>query len=311
MINLILNKNIARRFTNFLNSEKGGKRIPYGLGSKLIASFCNSSYAREIHFKNKLILLDEFLANMQDPPGIEDLLPLILVSNFSRTWRSMALSYLSKKKLKSYCTFNGLDKFDDCYRQGKGVILVNSHFGFAESALSIFPNLGYRNFSTIVRAKGTTSLKIKGLNPKVTPNLLVFRDHTNVELFKQLFKARDILKSGGIFHILGDGYHGKSSITINFLGRARGFRASFTELGLSTEAFIFTIFITSDVKGYLTVDLIGPLDKGDETMDHQARVEHMTRQYATLLEERWKKEPQHINWGFMDKYLRQIKLNLE
>lgn len=299
-------KNVHRA-VQFMNSKSGGKLVPYGPGSKIIKRFCNSRYAGDVHFRNRIRLLEEFLAEIKDAPTRDTLLPDILISNFLRPYRSMSLSRLSATTLKKkYLKIEGLEAFDEAVSSGKGVVLVSSHFGFAESALTVFPILGYRNFYTVVRAKGSTSMKFAGLNTRRKPNIIVFKDHSNAELFKIMFKAREVLKEGGIFHILGDGYHGKSSITMEFLGRVRGFRGSFAELGLSTEAVIIPIFITSDNNGKLTYHMEEPLDKGPEEMEHNKRVEYIVRQYKILLEQWWKKEPQHINWGFMEKYLRQV-----
>lgn len=290
-----------------MNSHTGGRLIPYSVGTHLIFRFCNSDYAVNVHFKKRIRLLKEFLSNMEGGPVINDLLPDILISNFLRPWRSMAISRMSPGKIKKYVRIEGLEKIDKPLSAGRGVVLVSSHFGFAESALTVFPAFGYKDFYTVVRAKGSTSMKFAGLDEKRKPNMLVFKDHSNSELFKIMFKAREILKNGGIFHILGDGYHGKSSITMEFLGRIRGFRGSFAELGISTEADIIPIFITSDNLGKLTYHLEDSLDKGSEEMNHNKRVEYIVKQYKDLLENRWKKEPQHINWGFMDKYLRQVQ----
>ncbi|MEA3479600.1 MAG: hypothetical protein U9R60_15560 [Bacteroidota bacterium] len=308
---MLLTKKNVNKFAKYLNSDKGGKKIPYPIGTKLIAWFCNTSFAREIYFKSKVNLLKEFLSNIDDPPSVEEVTPGFLCTNFSKTWRAMSISYMNRKKLDKNITFKGLEEFKTLHDEGKGVILVNSHYGLAEAAMTLFPQLGYTDFHTIVREKGTTSQKFLGINPKVNPNLIIFKDHSNAELFRQLYKAKEVLTAGGIFHILGDGYHGKSSYSFDFLGRIRGFRASYAELGLSTGAYIMPLFITVNMKGHVNFDLRSPLDRGSESMSHPEKITHIIQQYVDLLQDNWKKEPQNIYWGFMEKYLRQIQSSSE
>ncbi|MBU2649757.1 MAG: hypothetical protein KKA81_02375 [Bacteroidetes bacterium] len=303
---LITGKNVHRA-VKFMNSKNGGRLVPYKTGCRWIHKFCSSEFALEHHFRNRIQLLKEFVANMPGSPSMDKIFPDVLITNFLRPWKSMALARMSVSSLKKVLHTEGLEIFEQAVQKGKGVILVNSHYGFVESALSVFPNLGYKNFYTIIRGKGSTSMKISGLGRKRQPNIIVFKDHSNAELFRIMFKAREVLNQGGIFHILGDGYHGKSSITVNFLGRVRGFRGSFAELGLSTEASILPIFITTDNQGNLFYHIENELDKGDDSLPHPERVEYIVKQYTSRLEHWWKKEPQHIHWGFMEKYLRSVR----
>lgn len=308
---MILNKKNVNAFAKYLNSGRGGKKIPYPVGTKLLAWFCKTRFAREVYFKSEVNLLKEFLSNIDDPPSLEEVTPKFLCTNFSKTWRTMSISYMKQQKLDRNVSFKGLEEFKTLHDEGRGIILVNSHLGLAESALTLFPQLGYTDFHTIVREKGTTSQKFIGMNPKVKPNLIIFKDHSNAELFKQLFKAKEVLTAGGIFHILGDGYHGKSSYSLDFLGRVRGFRASYAELGLSTGAYIIPLFITADMKGHVTFDLKSPLNKGNDSMSHPERITHIVQQYVDHLQRIWKNEPQYIYLGFMEKYLRQIQSSFE
>lgn len=303
-------KNI-QRIVRIMNAPLAGKLVPYEWGSRQILKFLKTDYARNVQFASRLSLLEEFLRNFEQAPDIEDLLPDFFVSSFLKPWRAMAFSYFNDHQLKKYVRLHGFEQFMENHKKGNGVILLSSHWGFAEAAITLFPLLGYKDFYTVVRKKGTDSMKLAGLNKHTHPRLIVFNDHSNAELFKSLFKARDVLKNGHIFHILGDGYHGKSSVDANFKGRIRGFRASFAELGLATEAVIHPIFIDIDNHGYLDVYILDPLDKGDESMDKASRIRHMVDQYVALLERRWTEKPQHINLGFMEKYLRQVHQNLQ
>ncbi|NQT77936.1 MAG: hypothetical protein HQ565_09500 [Bacteroidetes bacterium] len=306
MNNLILNKKNVHRVNNYFNSVKGSKNIPYGLGSRMIAWFCKTRFAREKYFKGRKNLFSEFLSILPGNYKDDELMPVVLYCNFLKGWRSASLSWLNSRKLKKYVSINGRNYLDDPLKEGRGVILLNSHFGLAQAALNIFPMLGYKNFATIVRAKGLESLKFKGINEKSRPKLLAFKDNSQSELFKQMFRAREILNEGGIVHLLGDGYHGMSSNTINFMGKLRGFRPSYAELSMATAAVVLPMFIDCSLSGKVTIDILPPLDPGDDSMSAGEKRNHMTIQYARLLEEKWKSQPWNVNWKFMEKYLYQL-----
>lgn len=293
-----------------MNTPLAGRFIPYKWGSKEILKFLESEEVKKRRFKKRKKLFQEYLLNIGINDPIENYLPDLLISSFLKPWRASAISYLSKKQLEKYTEIHGLEKLDEAYKSGKGVILLSSHWGLAEAAMPIFPMLGYTEFYTVVRLKGTESIKMSGLKKKYQPKLIIFKDHSNAELFKSMYKAREVLQKGGIFHILGDGYHGKSSVNMNFLDRIRGFRGSFAELALATGATVLPIFISADKTGDLEIEILDPIDAGDESMEHQKRIEFMVGQYVSHLEEKWIKKPQHINWGFMEKYLRQVRQNL-
>jgi lauroyl/myristoyl acyltransferase len=251
-------------------------------------------------------LFREFLSVLPGDYNEEELIKLVIHSNFLKGWRSSSFSWLSNKKVHKYLSVNGRDYLDNIQKEGKGVIILNSHFGLAQAALTIFPMLGYDNFYTIVREKGLDSLKFEGLNEKSKPKLLAFKDNSQSELFKQMYNAREVLNEGGIVHLLGDGYHGMSSNTINFLGKLRGFRPSYAELSIATGAIVLPVFIDNTITGKIKVDILPPLNPGNNSMDPEEKRNHITKQYAKLLEEKWISQPWNVNWRFMEKHLYQV-----
>jgi lauroyl/myristoyl acyltransferase len=302
----ILNKKNVRRANNYFNSVKGSRNIPYGWGTKVISWFCKTEFAREKYFKGRKNLFSEFLSALPDEYDVEKLMPIVLYSNFLKGWRSSALSWMPKRKLKKYISFEGRHYLDDALKEGTGVIILNSHFGLAQAALTIFPMLGYDEFYTIVRAKGLESLKFEGVNEKYLPKLLAFKSDSQSELFKQMYLAREVLSNGGIVHLLGDGYHGMSSNTVNFLGKLRGFRPSYVDLSTSSGAIVLPTFIDCSLKGKVSIQICPALDKGEGSLSIEERRDHMTMQYARLLEEKWRTQPWNVNWRFIEKHLYQV-----
>ncbi|MCD4723447.1 MAG: hypothetical protein K8R63_01295 [Bacteroidales bacterium] len=299
-------RSIVNKVKNYFSSPRGGKTIPYRTGSFLIRWFCGTSYARNDYFKKKVRLINTFLEETKIKESSPELIHKMLNAFFLKKWRIMAISNLSSKKFKKYVRIQNLDVFRENYDKGKGVILVGSHLGLAEVAISLFPRIGYTDFYTVIGSRGAESEKFTGINKNIEAKTLVFANFSDVELIKLMMKAKHVLEEGGIIHLLGDGYHGKSSLTFPFIGKLRGFRGSYAELALSTDAQIIPLFIIPNDHGRITVDLRQPLDKGSEEQSREERTAHIISQYVEQLAKEWKKSPQFVNWGHMTKYLHHI-----
>ena len=299
-------KRIVNRFKKYFSSARGGKKIPYRTGSAVIRWFCGTSYARDDYFKKKVQLINTFLQETGVKESSPKLISEMLNAFFLKKWRIMAISNLNDRNFRKYIKIKNLDIFKENYEKGKGIILVSSHLGLTETSISLFPRIGYPDFYTIVGAGGANSEKFTGINRDIQSKTLVFDNFSDVELFKLLVKAKHVLEEGGIVHLLGDGYHGKSSLTFPFIGKLRGFRGSYAELALSTDAEIMPIFITPGDRGRVTVDIRRPLDKGTTEQSREERTKHIVSQYVDLLSKKWRSHPQFINWGHMEKYLHHI-----
>ncbi len=303
---MISKKAVVDRVKNYYLSPSGAKKIPYRRGVQLINWFCTTSYARTKYFRKKVKLFRTYAKGREMPAGKQKILSEMLATLFLKKWRLKVISNLSEKQFDKYISFQNLETLKKSYESGKGVILLNSHYGLAEVALSIFPNKGFENFHTVVGAAGADSEKFTGINPEIQANRLVFEKFSDAELFKVLLKAKHVLNDGGIVHILGDAYHGKSNLTLPFLGKLRGFRPSFAELALSTQAEIIPVFIYPGKKQKVIIELHPPLDMGKEEDEKEIRVRKVVEQYTDLLEEKWKRMPQFINPGHMDRYLQLV-----
>lgn len=302
----ISKKSIIDKAKKYFTSARGGKQIPYRTGSYIIKWFCGTSYAKKDYFKRKVRLMNTFLQETKIGESNNAMTREMLNTFFLKKWRIMAISNLSDKKFKKYVHIKNLDVFKENYNKGKGVILVGSHLGLAEVVISTFPRIGYDNLYTIIGARGAKSEKFTGINKNIETNTLVFENFSDVELFKLMMNSKHILEDGGIIHLLGDGYHGKSSFTFPFIGKLRGFRGSYAELALSTNAVIIPVFIIPGAHGHITINLHNPLDLGTEEQSREDRASYIVSQYVDQLADQWRKSPQLINWGHMEKYLHHI-----
>ena len=301
---LLTRKNI-RRITEFFNSDQGIKYIPYGLGARYISWFCKTDFSQKRFFKKKLPIIEEFLEGFPDKWDRQEIISGFFSLNYLHGWRASSISHMRSWSFRRRVKVNGVEEFKKRYDEGKGVILLGSHYGLPAVTFSLFPRLGYRNFYTIIGEKGAESVKFKGLRDDWKPKLLVFKRGGESEAFTQLFEAKELLEQGNIIHLLGDGSHGRSSHNVVFLGKMRGYRATFAELSILTGAPVFPVFIIA-VKGEIFIDIEKPLNTGTESMDREDRVKQTVEQYSRLVEQRWLDKPQYINGGFMQMYNRQI-----
>lgn len=305
MKNPILKKKRIRKITEFFNSERGTKYIPYGLGSRYILWFCNTDFALNRFFQKKLPIIEEFLEAFPGRWDERKTKAGFFTLNYLHGWRASSISHLSKFSFKQKVKIKGFEIFREKYDEGKGVILLGSHYGLPAVSFSLFPRKGYKNFYTVIGEKGAESVKFKSVREAWKPKILVFKRGGESDSFAQLFEIKGLLEEGSIIHLLGDGAHGRASHTENFLGKAQGYRATFAELSILTGAPVLPIFITP-VKGKIQVEIMAPLDQGGEEMDREERVSNMVSQYSQILEQKWMKNPEYVNGGFMQMYNRQI-----
>lgn len=306
MKNPILTKRNIRRITIFFNSERGIKYIPYGLGARYIKWFCNTEFALNLFFRKKSPIIDEFL---EATPGKWDKRKTksgFFALNYLHGWRTSSISRMKALTYNRRVKIKDLELFTKIYDKGNGIILLGSHYGLPAVSFSLFPHKGFKNFYTILGEKGNDTMKIKGLREKWKPKTFVFKRGGESESFSQLFEIKGLLEEGNIIHILGDGAHGRASHTINFLGKAHGYRSTFAELSILTGAPVIPIFITP-VKGKIQVEIMAPLDQGAEELDREERVSNMVSQYSQILEQKWIDNPQFVNGGFMNMHNRLIR----
>lgn len=307
MKNPLLTKKNIRRITEFLNSPRGLKYIPYGLANLYISWFCKTSFAQKRFFRKKLPIVEEFLEQFPGRWDRQEVIAGFFALNYLHGWRASAVSHFRKCSFRRRVKINGLKEFRKSYEEGRGVIVLGSHFGLPAVSFSTFPRLGFTNFYTILGEKGSDSVKFRGMREKNKPGTLIFKRGGESGAFGLLFEAKKLLEEGSILHLLGDGAHGRASHNLAFLGKMRGFRATFAELSVLTGAAIFPVFITPR-KGKIIITIENPLNTGSEDMEREERVNMTVREYAALLEKKWMESPQYINGGFMEMYNHSIPI---
>lgn len=305
MKNPLLKKKRIRRITEFFNSDRGVKIIPYGLGSWYISWLCNTDFALNRFFQKKSPIIEEFLESFPGRWDERKTKSDFFALNYLHGWRASSISHMRQLSFRRRVKVSGMEAFKKSYDEGKGIILLGSHYGLPAISFSLFPRKGFKNFYTILGEKGVDSVKFKGMREAWKPKVLVFKRGGESESFTQLFETKDLLEKGNIVHILGDGAHGRASHTIDFLGKMQGYRATFAELSVLTGAAVFPIFITPK-KGKIIAEILPSLDAGSDKLEREDRVSSMVNQYSDILAQKWMENPQFINGGFMQMYNRQI-----
>lgn len=206
-------------------------------------------------------------------------------------WREKILSRMKLDDLNKVIQINGLDLLKKYHQEGKGVILVSSHMSTGRALNMILDQMGFKINALEVRDR----MGIYGI--KQTGNIKVLELGEKVDFpLRQLYLIQKALKKGEIANLSGDGFRGNSGVTVNFLGRKREFKTSYAEIAIKTGAVALPVFGSAHQSGKIHLQIRQPLDAGDENTRHEQRVENMVREYASILEEVWKKRPGDIAW---------------
>ncbi len=299
-------RKIIKRLIAVFDYPWAGKWIPYGTGNRILNRFSKSSYAEKYLFKRKIRSFTAFLEDIKVERNQKDFAKQKFVIDYKKNWRCMSVSHMNSRQINKYFHLEGYEKFREYYNEGKGIILIGSHFGVAAVILSLFPKIGFNDLHTIVREDALESSKFKDINKNLQVKSLMFNKRSNAELMKSLFKAKSILDDGGVIHIMGDGQKGNATYTLRFINKLRSFRLSFTELSLATNAYLIPVFVIMDERGHFHVKFSEPLDKGAESMSREDKTRHILEQYARILSNNWKEHPLQVNQGQIESYLRYV-----
>ncbi|MBV7338731.1 hypothetical protein KFU94_63035 [Chloroflexi bacterium TSY] len=211
-------------------------------------------------------------------------------------WGRMPSEKAQQRRYANQVRTEGFELLEKTVAQKKGVLLVLCHDNVV-SWLSLIGARWSRDAAVQGYGIGGAHLYVQqmGLDSEILENTL---------FSQQLNTARRTLQEGGIVTIAGDGHHGRSAgLEYDFHGRRRPFRTSFAELALMTGAAVFVLVNRIDADGRIQARLVGPLEVGDGTVDHDVRIRMLVDQYVALLHKVWAEEPWMVPWFQMEKHL--------
>jgi KDO2-lipid IV(A) lauroyltransferase len=275
--------------------------LPYAVGNMVAAQFAVSPKARSIRdVRRRLEWFSELLMLLGKEPT-ESLLSAHIFSNALQPrypWREKALDRCSLEELGEWVTWNGLEHLEAPRGKRQGVIAVHSHFATQRVASLLLAKMGIQTLSMEFEGR----LKEFGVESAKSIEFLEMADKSGFHL-KEVYLAQRALKKGAVVQTTGDGYHGDSNVEVDFLGRKRPFKTGFAELGVATSAPMFPIFTSLEPTGEIRIDVLPPLEAGSGESDRSSRVVSVIEQYASLLEDRWHRDPCNISSYEIKKFL--------
>jgi len=193
------------------------------------------------------------------------------------------ITALSPDELQETVQIEWLERLRDYQTDGRGVVLLGSHFGPARLIPYILPQLGLNLAAIMPHDFGAM------VDVPLPPRLEMI---TLVEEFglRALANARQELSDGRALHSTGDGLRLAAREQHAFLDTRRPFPVSQQMLAAQAGYDCLPVFIRADSEGRLTLRIEEPLDSGTQDQPAMARAEHMLAGYISALEERWRED---------------------
>jgi lauroyl/myristoyl acyltransferase len=274
--------------------------IPYRVGVWIIREMSRSWLLQRTLFRQPVRRLERFMAVVAEPLDQNRAVERHLVGKAFKwlyIWRLLMVGRADWSSLREWFVVTGLEELERAHATGRGVILVNSHFGGGRFVpLVLARRMGLELLSL------EAGDKFDGLGVKLPDSVQVI-PLRNSFLARVVFQAEKALKKGKVVHLAADGRRGDSGFVLTFHGRQRHFAAGFAELAVNTGAVVLPVFAPFDEEGRVNIEFLEPLDSGSESMAHSERVESLVRQYARLLEQRWSQDPGNVRPRLAGKFL--------
>ncbi len=280
----------------------GNVVLPYSLGTRFLAWFCGNRFIQATVFRQEVQTFQAFQRVMNRSSRETEVIQHHLAANFWKHWRIHALARCTPQQFESWVTISGQSMLQQIHEQRRGVILLNSHFVLNQVNHLVLQSLGLFDYQAIgspVFQAETTFFRRMRLSSGHKAKKRAF-----LHILRQYHEGRKMLKKGGIMLIGGDGMTGDHRMFLSFHGRLMEFKTGFAEAAAAhTRAAVIPVFVSLQPTGHVHIDMLEPLDTGTPEMSHGQRVEWLMQQYVTLLETRWKQEPQNLAWGMIERFL--------
>ena len=185
----------------------------------------------------------------------------------------------------------GQETLEQAIQSGQGIIIITYHATTRFFGVDTFLNLnveqywlGMHTYRQILRTQ----------YGRETPQLI--DKHWPALRAQATQQARAVLERGGLVGMSADELDPNSKVLAPFGNRTRPMQTGFAELALATGAAVIPVYAELHLDGRITQHILPPLDRGEATMSHAARVEHLTRQAADFLIQTWRHAPSTFDW---------------
>ena len=256
--------------------------LPYASGTRFIAWLSGQRWAQATLFCRQVRLVQECMALVgtsdSDKSGV---VRLSLACNFWRGWRSAAVSRCTPEEFQRWVTVEGLDTLRRAYEQGRGVVLVTSHFTQMGVTRSVIRRSG------LPQAVWVQGLYERAFERAEAPLTSLYT--------RQLYEAQQVLRGGGIVGVAADGKEGSGAgLMMPFFGRQLALKTGFAELATTANAPVVLVRVAMDLEGHVKVVFMPPLAVSGEV--HQQQVASLVLQYAEVLRQEWATNLAGIAW---------------
>ena len=179
----------------------------------------------------------------------------------------------------------GWEHFDQCRRDGTGLVLVAVHGQFT------------RLFRPYLRHRGHDALGVGLPSHRLENEGFRTPGEKRFALARQMHAAKHLLTRGGLAFNLPDAFQNlDNSRTVEFFGRQRGIAAGFAELALKTGARVVPIACRFTPRGSFVLEFGAPFHAPGPDSPHDERIDSLVGQYADFLRAEWRLYPWNIPW---------------
>jgi KDO2-lipid IV(A) lauroyltransferase len=190
--------------------------------------------------------------------------------------------------VKNKVDLRNTEYFDQVVKEGRGGILVSSHFGNWEVHAAAIANSGY-NFSVVVYPQH---------NKYVDEALNSLRRAKNVSIIFKREAAREVLtalRQNHFVAMLSDQDAGKDGVFVDFLGQKASTTKGPAVFALKTGAPLITGAIVRQ-EGGRHIGYLNPPIYADPKNEKQAEILRLTSIFTSQLEEFVVSHPDHWYW---------------
>jgi Kdo2-lipid IVA lauroyltransferase/acyltransferase len=185
-------------------------------------------------------------------------------------------------------TFKGIEHLDAARKEGKGAILVSSHFGNWELYAASIAAAGYP-FVVVVYEQH---------NSLVEEQLNRIRRMKGVEIIYKGDAARGVLRAlaqNKFVAMLADQDAGQDGVFVNFMGRPASVTKGPAVFAIKTGAPLLTGVIVREGPSRHT-GYIGPLTHADASNRKDQEIKRLSGQFTAVLEGYVRAHPDHWYW---------------
>jgi len=277
-----------------------GRLLPYPVGARLLERLCRTRWVQLSLFRRQLNLLHQGIAALNLTPGAKHIIQHSLRANFLRFYRLAALAYCPSERINQWLQVEGLELLQDAHRQGKGVIILNSHTTLAHILSLALSRNGFNELLTV----GDDAMKLDLLGmQEVNPASATVGAPKIMYFLRQLQEAKRILKQGGVVQVAADGSYGASIVEAPFFGHRRPFRTGFAELSATTGAVSLPAIVTIMPGGVVRVVFHAPFLDNPPESGQRAQVAALMSQYIDFNRRLWSSQLGDLKWRQIQRFL--------